>query len=161
LPFEPVATGARRFVELMRALEAQNLTRGELTVKSAARLMPATGTPAEAVRRVLLAYNQLATVGARDARTAAAVALAAMVRDDAAVGEAVHRLLAVHAELVQRRISSSELALGDALECMACAGTPAEVAETVRALVHQLAAGRAPRRADTAVAVAFAKRFAY
>jgi hypothetical protein len=161
LPFEPLETGAARFTEIAQLLEAQNLTRGDGTLKSAARLMPATGTPGDVVRRALLAYNQLPDGRDRDAHTASAVALASLVRDDDAIAPVVARFLALHDELTRRRVSLPAFAAADALECVSCPGTPAEVVETVRALVAKLARGRESRRDDVAVAVAFAKRFAY
>jgi hypothetical protein len=44
---------------------------------------------------------------------------------------------------------------------VACPATPVEVVATVRALIAKLAGHRAAQRGDVAVAVAFAKRFAY
>jgi hypothetical protein len=161
LPFEPLEAGAARFTEIAQRLEAQNLTRGDGTLKAAARLMPATGTPDDVVRRALIAYNQLPDGRDRDAHTASAVALASMVRDDEAVAPVVARFLALHDELTRRRVSLPAFAAADALECVGCPGTPAEVVETVRALIAKLARGRESRRDDVAVAVAFAKRFAY
>ncbi|HEX4418144.1 MAG TPA: hypothetical protein VH165_09620 [Kofleriaceae bacterium] len=160
LPFEPLAAGAARFVAIAQLLENQNLTRGDLTFKSAARLMPVDGEPGALVRRALIAYNALPDRD-RDTRTSTAVALASMVRGDDAIAETVARFLALHDELVRRRISPPEHATGDALECVACSGTPVEVVETVRQLLEKLTQNRSPERGDVAIAVSFAKRFAY
>src|SRR5262249_44914422 len=145
---------------IAQQLEAQRITHGETTIKSTARLMPATGTPQEVVGRTRMALGQLTTVD-QHARVATAVALASMVQTDDAVAPAAQRFLAIRQELVRHQISPASVADGDALECMACPGTPGEVAGTVTQLIRQLAANREPRRDDVAVAVAFAKRFAY
>jgi hypothetical protein len=161
LPFEHLETGAVRFTVIAQQLEGQNLTRGDATIKCTARLMPAAGTPEDVVRRALIAYNQLADHRDRDTRTSSAVALASMVAADEAVPPAVQRYREIEQELMRRRVSSSNAVAGDALECMACAGTPTEVVATVRALIGKLSHGRDPRRDDVAIAVSFAKRFAY
>ncbi|TMQ15094.1 MAG: hypothetical protein E6J91_13950 [Deltaproteobacteria bacterium] len=162
LPFEPLEAGAARFVAIARLLEARNLTRGDATIKCTARLMPAAGEPDELVGRAVAAFAQLGTfLSDREVCASAAVALAAMVQTADAVGPAVHRLIDLQRELVRARISQGSFAILDALECVACPGTPAEVVATVRSLIAQLAAHRAPQRGDVAVAVAFAKRFAY
>jgi hypothetical protein len=162
LPFEPLEAGAARFAAIARLLETRNLTRGDATIKCTARLMPATGEPAELIGRAQAAYAQLATFLAdRDVCASSAVAIAAMVPSADAVAPAVHRLIEIQRELVRARISQSSFAIADALECVACPGTPAEVVATVRTLVAQLSGHRAPQRGDVAIAVAFAKRFAY
>jgi hypothetical protein len=161
LAFEQLDTGAVRFTVIAQLLESQNLTRGDATIKCTARLMPAAGTPQDAVRRALVAYNELADHRDRDTRTSSAVALASMVQTDEAVPPAVQRYREIEQELMRRRVSSSNAVAGDALECMACAGTPTEVVATVRALIGKLSHGREPRRDDVAIAVSFAKRFAY
>ena len=159
--------GVLRFVEIHRRLE-QAFGRGdEVLFKFTARLMPAAGMPADVVGRVVVAASSLvyqapATERAhgRDVR-AAAVALASMVRSQDAVGPIVARFRQVEAELVRAGISTLHTVEGDALECVGCAGTPQEVVGTVSALLTQLSSGRQPDRSDVAVAVAFAKRFAY
>ncbi|MEO8699342.1 MAG: hypothetical protein ABI867_04835 [Kofleriaceae bacterium] len=167
LPFPQLAEGVQRFVGIAQTLENTRFSTGEATIKYTARLMPAVGEPPELVGRVKLAFAGLNTSpssvhNARD-ESANAVALASMVKSDDAVGPLVARFRAVEVELVQRHVSTAHIVDADALECVACPGTPAEVAETVRALMQKIAAeqGRQPGRADVAVAVAFAKRFAY
>lgn len=161
LPFEQLETGAVRFTAIAQQLEAANVTRGEATIKCTARLMPAHGAPQDVVRRAVLAYPLLPASMDRDVHNATAVALASMVQSDDAVQAVAQRFLEISQELVRRRVSLPNLAAADALECMACPGTPAEVVETVRALIAKLAAGRESRRGDVAIAVAFAKRFAF
>lgn len=162
LPFEPLEAGAARFAAIARLLEAHHVSRGEATIKCAARLMPAAGEPADVVGRAVAAAAQLARFAAhRDTLATSAVAIAAMVPDANAVGPAVQRLIEIERELIRARVSSAATAVGDALECLACPGTPAEVVATVRTLVAKLAGHRAPQHADVAIAVAFAKRFAY
>lgn len=164
LPFEPVASGIPRLTELLQLLK-QAFPHDELVYKLAGRLMPAAGTPTEVVQRALATLsllNQMASEKVRDGdRRIPAVALASMVRDDAALPALVARFRAIEQELLRHRVSLPNSVEGDALECVACPGTPVEVAETVRALLAQLARGRDVQRADVAVAVAFAKRFAY
>lgn len=160
LGFDHPDAAAQRFVQIVQHLESNNLTRGDLSLKSAARLMPATGQPPAVARRTLIAYNQLSDPD-RDTRTSTAVALASMVRDEHAIPEVVARFLALRDELLRRRLSLSNLATSDALECIGCPGTPQEVVDTVSSLVQKLANGRSARREDVAIAVAFAKRFAY
>lgn len=162
LPFDDPDVGAARFVAIARLLEAQNLTRGDATIKGTARLMPADGPAEEVVQRAALAYNQLPATLDRQLRTSTAIALAAMVATGDAVLAVVQRFGELQHELHRRRVSvSTALAVADALECVACPGTPVEVVATVRALIAKLAAGREARREDVAIAVAFAKRFAY
>lgn len=164
LPFEPPETGAARFTAIAQLLESQNLTRGEATIKCTARLMPAAGAPQDVVRRAILAYNQLPDGPNgmdRDIHTSSAVALASMVQADDAIPPVVQRFLELQQELVRRRVSLSNLSAADALECVACPGTPAEVVSTVRQLIGKLAHNRESHRGDVAIAVAFAKRFAY
>lgn len=161
LPFEQLETGAARFTAIAQLLESQNLTRGEATFKCTARLMPAAGAPQDVVRRAILAYNQLPDRMDRDIHTSSAVALASMVQTDDAIPPVVQRFLELQQELVNRRVSLSNLSAADALECVACPGTPAEVVSTVRQLIGKLAHNRESHRGDIAIAVAFAKRFAY
>jgi hypothetical protein len=159
LPFTRLDEGAARFAAIAMELEARNLTRGDASIKLTARLMPAAGTPQEAVGRAVTAYHLLAATGDRD--VASAIALGSMVQREDAVAPAVQRFLAIRQELIQGQVSPPTVAAADALECVACPGTPAEVVATVRALVAKLAVNREPRRDDVAIAVAFAKRFAY
>ncbi|HEU4727350.1 MAG TPA: hypothetical protein VFT22_05665 [Kofleriaceae bacterium] len=161
LPFEQLETGAIRFSAIAQQLEAANLTRGEATIKCTARLMPAHGAPQDVVRRAVIAYPLLPANLDREVHNAAAVALASMVKSDDDIPGIVQRFLDIAQELTRRRVSLPGFAVADALECVACPGTPAEVVETVRALIGKLAAGRESRRSDVAIAVAFAKRFAY
>ena len=165
LAFDPIAKGLARFTDLKNRLE-QVFGREEIVFKYAARLMSAHGLPADIVQRVMTASNllrQLPSRGApmtRDARQAA-VALASMVREPNALTALVGRYRDVEYELVRAGVSMPHHAEADALECVACPGSPAEVVDTVATLMEQIAQGRQPERADVAVAVAFAKRFAY
>lgn len=162
LAFQPPAAGVPRFQELSARLA--HMLGGAETYKLAARLMPAFGTPSQAVRRAVNAITLLrqhpSRVGHNRDERMAAVALASMVRDDAALTELVVRFRDIQSELVKAGVSTPAHVEGDALECVGCPGTPFEVVDTVAALVAQLSADRRSERADVAVAVAFAKRFA-
>lgn len=163
LAFQPPAAGVPRFREIFGRLQHM-LGGAEITYKLTARLMPAHGTPADVVRRAvnaatLLTQHPTRVGGNRDVRMASA-ALASMVREDNALPALVARFRDIEAELVRAGVSTPAHAEGDALECVACPGTPLEVVDTVAALVSQLAAGRRGDRSDVSVAVAFAKRFA-
>jgi len=164
LAFDPPTAGAPRFVDIYRRLEGQ-MGHGETNFKFAARLMPAQGTPDDVVRRTLIAgqhLNQLPTrTQARSDLRAAAVALASMVREDNQLQALVARFRDIEFELGNSGVSSPATVEADALECVACPGTPHEVIATVSSLAQQIAAGRAVARGDVAVAVAFAKRFAF
>lgn len=162
LGFE-LRAGAERFRDIYARLQHM-LGGGELIYKMTARLMPAHGMPADVVRRTVNAATLLRQVPSRvgdnrDVRMASA-AIASMVREDAALPELVTRFREIETELVRAGVSTPASAEGDALECVACPGTSHEVVDTVSALVTQLAQGRRGERADVAVAVAFAKRFA-
>jgi hypothetical protein len=167
LAFRSMADGVRRFVEIAQTFENSGFSQGDLTIKFTARLMPAEGSPAEVTRRATIAHDALrqspsSVHNERDER-ANGVALASMVKTDDAVLPLIARFRAIEVELVRRHVSTAHVVDADALECVGCPGTPAEVAETVRALTQKIAAqqGRETQRADVAVAVAFAKRFAY
>lgn len=163
--FNPPEAGIPRFVEIIRRLE-QVFGRSEVLFKYTARLMPAAGSPEELVSRVALAGNLLARMPsranphARDHRTAS-VALASMARTADAMPDLVTRYREVEHQLFLSGLSALANVEADALECVACPGTPAEVVDTVASLVGQLAEGRPPHNGDVAIAVAFAKRFAY
>lgn len=167
LPFQPLEVGVQRFTQILTDLQAANFCqqRLDVTIKATARLMAAEGTPEEVVGRVNAALQALYPRGTQHpAEALTAVALASMVRDEAAIGPLTIRFTEIAHELVRSGVSLSHLANGDALECVACAGTPAEVVDTVRALALQVAGQQhrlEPTRADVAVAVSFAKRFAY
>ncbi|HEU0030408.1 MAG TPA: hypothetical protein VFQ53_07245 [Kofleriaceae bacterium] len=165
LAFEPLDAGAYRFTEIHNLLARNRLAQGDLLVKLTARLMPAHGAPDEVVNRALQANQLLGQTQRartmRDEQVAAAVALASMVREDAALPGLVQRFREIEAALVQSGVSPYPHADNDALECVGCPGTPSEVVDTVRNLTYQVARGREPTRADIAVAVSFAKRFAY
>lgn len=157
--------GVLRFVEIHRRLE-QAFGRHEILVKFSARLMPGAGSPADVVGRVIAAAAILVyqapgaeRAHARDIR-GAAVALAAMVRSSDALSATAARFRDLESALVRAGISAREDVESDALECVGCPGTPDEVVATVSALLTHLAAGRRAERADVAIAVAFAKRFA-
>ncbi len=163
LAFDPPAAGVARFSELCARL-GHMLGGGDALYKLAARLMPAHGTPSLVVRRAVQAATLLrqhpsrANPAHRDVRAASA-ALASMVRDDAALPALVARFREIEYELVRAGVSSPAQVEADALECVACPGTPFEVVDTVSSLITQLAQGRRGDRSDVAVAVAFAKRF--
>lgn len=164
LSTNPPAAGAPRLRELVQRLDA-SIGRAEVNYKLAARLMPAAGTPEQLVRRMLAVGSLLNQVpsraggGHRDIKPTSA-ALASMVREDAQLPELVARFREIEHELVRAGVSTPTTADGDALECVACPGSPAEVVDIVASLAGQLANGRPTERSDVAVAVAFAKRFA-
>ncbi len=158
--------GVLRFVEIHRRLE-QAFGRNEILVKYTARLMSATGSPADVVGRVIAAASSLALqtpsrerAHPRDVR-GSAVALASMVKTQDQIPNIVARFRAIEAELVRAGISVMHDVEAHALECIACPGTPQEVVATVSALLGQVASGRQPQRGDVSIAVSFAKRFAY
>lgn len=156
--------GLARFKELHRLLE-QQFGRDESVFKYAARTMSAAGMPTDIIRRVQTAASLLtqwqSTVSYAQNVPRTAVALASMVRTNEAVAEVVDRFRRLQTELIHAKLSEPRHIEADALECTACPGTPEEVAATVRGLVAQLASGRAPTRDDVAIAMSFAKRFAY
>lgn len=173
LAFEPVSKGLGRFLELLGGLGpifyGRSFGRGagapDSLFKYASRLMSATGMPTAILARVgacrdLLRRSNALDASCRDAG-AVAVALAAMVPKEEALGELVARFVAVKHELLRAGVSVPHHVDMDALECVACPGSPDEVVDTVGTLMRQLAAGRQPERSDVAVAAAFAKRFAY
>lgn len=164
LMFDPPSAGVPRFVELIRGLQAR-FGPAERTYKWTGRLIPATGSPAEILRRVHAAETLLGHVpspsGVNFDLPFVAVALAAMARTEDAMPGIVTRFREIERELVQSGLSPPHIAENDALECIACAGTPPEVADTVATLMEQIAQGRRPERSDFAVAIAFAKRFSY
>lgn len=163
LAFTPPAAGVARFGDIFRRLE-QALGRDEINFKYTARLMPATGTPDELVRRVVAACSFLTQMPSRVNRSAqvraAAVALASMVRQDDQLAALIARYREVEGELVRAGVSTPETVEAHALECVGCPGSAAEVVDVVAALAGQLAAGRQSERSDVSIAVAFAKRFA-
>jgi hypothetical protein len=163
LPFEPLEAGVQRFVELRHRLE-QIFGRAPILFKFVSRLMPSAGTPAEAVGRVVYAGNLLQQMPSQvfkspDPRPAA-VALASMVRAPEALPALVTRFRELQHLLATSGVSAQSFIEADALECVACPGSVVEVVDTVSALITQVAGARRPERADVAVAVAFAKRFA-
>ncbi len=167
LPFNPPEAGIPRFVELWRRIE-QTFGRNEVNFKFVSRLMPAEGTPAEVVGRVATAAAALvyqAQSRDRSARRpdvrAAAVALASMAKTHDAVPGLVQRFRQIEHELVTAGLSAPHNVENDALECVACPGTPQEVVATVGALCTQLAQGRQPQRNDVSIAASFAKRFVF
>jgi len=164
LPFSSLDVGVARFVELYKRLRAL-YGNGDHLYKFIVRLMPAAGSPAEAMARVKVASHALhgtpSRVTARSDNATLAVAIASMVKDEQAVAGAVARHRALEAELVQHQVSDASTAERHALECLACPGTPAEVASVVRSLSLQIESRLPPSPANAAIAVAFAKRFAY
>ncbi|MCL2724107.1 MAG: hypothetical protein FWD69_06675 [Polyangiaceae bacterium] len=155
LAFNPPSAGISRLLELNHGLY-QRFGSGEHVYKWSSRLMPASGTPAEVLRRVVLAHTLLGQTSGL-----AAVALASMAQTESALPDLVTRYREIEHELVRKNLSPPSLAGDDAIECIACAGTPLEVADTVATLAAQIAQGRSPERSDLVVAIAFAKRFAY
>ena len=87
--------------------------------------------------------------------------LASMVRQDDQLPALVARFRDIEQELVRAGVSIQTTVEAHALECVACPGSPAEVVDIVASLAGQLAAGRQSERGDVAIAVAFAKRFAF
>lgn len=164
LAFNPPAAGIPRFGELMKRLE-QAFGRSEMLFKFAARLMPAGGEPAEAMQRVAAATQLLNQTPSRVVRVsdyrACAVALGAMAKTLESMPTLVKRFRDIEQHLSQTGISAAADVEADALECVGCPGTPAEVVDTMSVLIEQLSEGRQPVRGDVAVAAAFAKRFAY
>lgn len=164
LAFSPPESGVPRFRELMQRLE-QVFGRTEQNYKYTTRLMPGSGSPAELVKRVTVALHLLRQTpsrvsGQRDFGPSA-TALASMVKTDDALPDLVRRFRELETLLVQGGISLPSHVEGDALECVACPGTPAEVVDTVSGLIEQIAPNRQPQRGDVAIAASFAKRFAY
>lgn len=161
--FEPPERGVPRFVEIHGRLLKIYGNR-ELLFKLTARLMSATGTPEELVRRVSQARALLKQMPGqphthRAPSGVVAVALAATVRDEAALPALVQRFRAIEHQLVRAGVSTPQFCEADALECVAAPGSPEEVVDVVAALASQIAQGRRTGRADVAVAVSFAKRF--
>lgn len=162
--FEPPERGVPRFKEIYDRL-LKFYGSSEILFKHTARLMPATGTPEQLAKRVALAHQLTKQFPpqaqvARATRGVVEVALASMVREDGALSGLVQRFRAVEQELLRQGVSTPQFCEADALECVACPGSPQEVADTVAALAAQVGRGRRAARADVAVAVAFAKRFA-
>ncbi len=168
LPYR-IEDGAARFKEIFNAVAASGVADGEfpIAVKCTARLMPADGAPAEVVQRVIAAVNALRRFPVnypQGHEGMLATALASMVRDLPAVGQLVERFRQVEVALVKAGVCNSAMTNQTALECVTAPGTPAEVADTVKALAYQVATknDRAePNAADVAVAASFAKRFAF
>lgn len=163
LPFEPLAAGAQRFSMLYNALIAAGV-RGDATYKCAARLMPARGEPAAILDRARTAWRlvgQHPSASGDPSPALIGVALAAMVDDANDLGSLVTRFREIERALIAAGISGRTHAETDALECVACPGTPTEVVATVAAIIVQLPRGAALTRGEVAIAVAFAKRFAY
>lgn len=170
LAFDPIQKGLARFAELLGGLTRLfiGVNRGappEIYFKYAARLMPAQGMPAKIIERVAASTALLRSANVLDGSCrdpqAIAVALAAMVPTPDKLPELIKRFAEVKHELLRAGVSVPHHVDNDALECVACPGTPHEVVDTVSTLMRQLAAGRQPERADVAIAASFAKRFAY
>ena len=165
LGFDPPAAGAQRFKDIHKHL-VKSLGHLDAVYKYTARLMPAYGSGAEVVQRAMLAGTLLQQMPSRATprslpTPATACALASMVRAEHHLAPLVTRFRELEVELVRAGVSTEATVEGDALECVGCPGSPAEVVDTVAALAGQLAAGRQSERGDVAVAVAFAKRFAF
>jgi hypothetical protein len=164
LIFDPPEKGLPRFKELMHLLHPV-LGRDEMVFKYAARLMSASGTPTEIVARVVAAGQSLQQIPSRvptnpDLR-ATSVALASMVKNTEAIPALINRFRELEALLVESGLCLGQSVEGDALECIACPGEPAEVVDNVAILAEQVARGRPPARGDITIAVAFAKRFPF
>jgi hypothetical protein len=164
LGFNPPAAGIPRFNDFMQRLQ-QTFGQSEVLFKFAARLMPAGGQPAEVMKRVTAAALLLSQMPSSISRVSdycgCAVALGAMAKTLESMPELVKRFREVEQHLVQGNISAAANVEADALECIGCPGSPAEVVDTMSVLIEQLAQGRQPVRGDVAIAAAFAKRFAY
>jgi hypothetical protein len=160
LPYDRLADGATRFKDFARRLQTAQLTSGDFTYKIVPRLMPANGTPDEVMRRVKTAFDGLPAKLDPEHHVTCAAQLAAMTDDEQVVTQLANRLTEIVKELVHRKLYRAPNGVLDALECVGCAGTPAEVVETVVTLYNKL--GGASQVTDRmAVAVAFAKRFTY
>lgn len=161
LMFEPIDKGMQRYIGLKRALDKQ-LGMTEQNFKFTARLMPAAGEPNEVVQRVAIAADALLRHRApqRGDVSSAAVAIASMVRNPTQIAEAVARLRDLSHRLASADLTTSDEATDLALECLACPGSPEEVVATVRSLAFHIAQGGERNPGSTAIAVAFAKRFA-
>ncbi|MFO0613613.1 MAG: hypothetical protein U0414_13535 [Polyangiaceae bacterium] len=162
LAYDPPSAGLDRFVKLYRKL--QPLIRdANLTAKCAARLMPAHGRTSEVVDRVSAAIQLLSghRVTGPLPKGLIAVAIASMVRDAESLPNAVTRFRELVSVLQSNAISSSYAAEEHALECMACPGSSVEVGAIVRSLCLQLSPTWPPSSETAAIAVSFAKRFAY
>jgi hypothetical protein len=165
LPYEPVHAGVPRYTELFQWLRAAGAG-GDDVYKFASRLMPAQGAPADVVHRAQRAAHRLSqapnAVKTRNpvlGRTS--VALASMVGDDRAVDALCDRFLEIERGLVRAGLANQATAGEHAVECVGCAGAPAEVVATVNALAFRLAGGGRPEAEHVTIAAAFAKRFAY
>jgi hypothetical protein len=164
LPYEPVESGIPRYVAIRKLLDA-TFGESDLNCKHTARLMPARGEPNDVVDRAQMARLALGhrppMVGDRDDVIAAAVAIAALVSKADGIGATVNRFLEIAQLLVADGLARGT-ASSLALECIACPGTPAEVIGTVRSLAGHVGTGPSDDpAAKLAVAVAFAKRFAF
>jgi hypothetical protein len=164
LPWSPPEAGLSRFAALCRALHDQGNARGDELYKFTARLMMADGAPHELVQRALHAAHRLSQGPALVPRAyrlgPAAVALAAMVPDDASVDGACDRFLALELALAQGGLADRLTAESRALDCLPCPGAPTEVVATVHAVMGRLSPSL-PAAERLTVATAFAKRFAF
>jgi hypothetical protein len=163
LPFSPPSAGIPRFVEIFNRMK-KAYGQSDDVYKFTARLMPASGTPAEVVGRVMQAARLLgySLHGRRASLGRASVALASMVREDAAIPGICTRFVEIERGLVAARLCGSEAeAEAHALECVACPGTPQEVVAVVGALCRRLASGGRTSDEALTIGAAFAKRFAY
>jgi hypothetical protein len=165
LAFDPPASGVPRFVDLYQRLQ-RIFGQGDIVYKHTSRLMPADGTPEAIVKRVVTAGHLLGQTPSANPHAkphGPAVALASMVRAEAPLPNLVARFRAIEYELVRAGVSTALVAEADALECVACPGSPAEVVDIVASLANAIAAqhGRQRERGDVLVAVSFAKRFAF
>ena len=164
LSYSPIEAGVPRFVELYRRLRPVFGDR-DVVYKFIVRLMPASGSPSEIVRRVTTTGQLLRTMPSRVTHhpdiAATAVAIAGMVKNDQALPAAVQRHRELEVELVRAGVTDPMRAEAHALECLACPGTPLEVASVVRSLAMNLEPGVRPSPGTSAIAVSFAKRFAY
>lgn len=169
LPYPSVTEGAQRFKAIFNGIAASGIADQQFAVcvKCTARLMPAEGEPGEVVQRVIAAVNALRRRPAnypQGHEGMLATALASMVKDLPGVDAIVERLRDVEFALLGTTLVGGATVTATALECVTAPGTPAEVADTVYSLAHQVAnkAGREhPNAADVAIAASFAKRFAF
>ncbi|WP_394847281.1 hypothetical protein LZC95_07420 [Pendulispora brunnea] len=165
LAYEPRESAVARFLELVRGLTQLLPNAGALVYKHAARVMLSAGTVHEIVRRVSMTLQLLFSrrnLLADEVKVA--VALAGMVQTEDVLPGFVERFFHLRHLLAHEAGNQPALAADYALECIVCPGTPEEVVSLVRNLAWRITETRSqsttPQDA-TAMAVAFAKRFAY
>jgi len=165
LAYDPPESGIPRLVELTRAVMAMFPQTQDAT-KHAARLMPSGGTAPEVMRRVSIVAQSIAAHPERGGVDVVkvSVALASMTPREDVLPGVVNRFFHLRGLLQQEAGSQPALAADYALECVPCPGTPEEIVSIVRSIIRRVSEQRPPitnGRDTIAMAVAFAKRFAY